>query len=240
VADPVELLRSGLEGGDLRRIVAEMGGDLRLVVLGLLQQFLDVGKGAAVGPEGRVVFVRGHGGEQADARQQREREGDVEPVAKLPAAEAERVLGQGIEREYRMLDLLRRPGIGYEALMSLDAGAYAASDLLQDEADAPLRAEVIEQIEIAAKYAGYIDMQKTEVERAAHYENLKLPPELDYLQVGALSMEVRQKLDKHRPHTLGQASRISGVTPAAISLLLVHLRRARQGGWAADRNEAAA
>jgi len=145
--------------------------------------------------------------------------------AKLPAAEAERVLGQGIEREYRMLDLLRRPGIGYEALMSLDAGAYAAADWLQGEADAPLRAEVIEQIEIAAKYAGYIDMQKTEVERAAHYENLKLPPELDYLQVGALSMEVRQKLARHRPETLGQASRISGVTPAAISLLLVHLKK---------------
>jgi tRNA uridine 5-carboxymethylaminomethyl modification enzyme len=68
-------------------------------------------------------------------------------------------------------------------------------------------------------------MQKTEVERAAHYENLRLPPELDYLQVGALSMEVRQKLARHRPETLGQASRISGVTPAAISLLLVHLKK---------------
>ena len=145
--------------------------------------------------------------------------------AKLPAAEAERVLGQGIEREYRLLDLLRRPGIRYEALMSLDGGAYAAPDWLQDEADAPLRAAAIEQIEIAAKYAGYIDLQKTEVERAAHYENLKLPPELDYLQVGALSMEVRQKLARHRPATLGQASRISGVTPAAISLLLVHLKK---------------
>jgi tRNA uridine 5-carboxymethylaminomethyl modification enzyme len=63
---------------------------------------------------------------------------------------------------------------------------------------------------------------------------------LDYLAIPALSMEVRQKLDKHRPQTLGQASRISGVTPAAISLLLVHLRRARHGGWATDKNEAAA
>ncbi|MEI7784783.1 MAG: tRNA uridine-5-carboxymethylaminomethyl(34) synthesis enzyme MnmG [Betaproteobacteria bacterium] len=144
---------------------------------------------------------------------------------KLPAAEAERVLGQGIEHEYRLLDLLRRPGIGYEALMSLDGGIYAATDWLQDEADAPLRAAVVEQIEIAVKYAGYIDLQKTEVERAAHYENLKLPPELDYQQVSALSMEVRQKLTRHRPETLGQASRISGVTPAAISLLLVHLKK---------------
>jgi len=144
---------------------------------------------------------------------------------KLPAAEAERVLGQGIEREYRMLDLLRRPAISYEALMSLDDGQYANAQLLPADAPPDLRAAVIEQIEISAKYAGYIDLQKTEVERAAHYENLKLPDELDYLQVTALSMEVRQKLARHRPETLGQASRISGVTPAAISLLLVHLKK---------------
>jgi tRNA uridine 5-carboxymethylaminomethyl modification enzyme len=144
---------------------------------------------------------------------------------KLSCAEAERVLGQGIEREYRMLDLLRRPGIGYEALMSLDAGQYANGQLLAADAPPELRAAVIEQIEISAKYAGYIDLQKTEVERAAHYENLKLPDALDYMQVAALSVEVRQKLARHRPQTLGQASRISGVTPAAISLLLVHLKK---------------
>ena len=145
--------------------------------------------------------------------------------AKLPAAEAERVLGQGIEREYRLLDLLKRPGIGYEALMSMDGGVYANTQLLGLDPDPHLRAAVIEQIEISAKYAGYIDLQKTEVERAAHYENLKLPAELDYMQVSALSIEVRQKLARHRPDTLGQASRISGVTPAAISLLLVHLKK---------------
>ncbi len=145
--------------------------------------------------------------------------------AKLPAAEAERVLGQGIEREYRLLDLLKRPGIGYEALMSMDGGVYANAELQGPGADPHWRAAVIEQIEISAKYAGYIDLQKTEVERAAHYENLKLPAELDYMQVSALSIEVRQKLARHRPDTLGQASRISGVTPAAISLLLVHLKK---------------
>jgi tRNA uridine 5-carboxymethylaminomethyl modification enzyme len=90
---------------------------------------------------------------------------------------------------------------------------------------ADMLAAVIEQIEIVAKYAGYIDLQKTEVERAAHYENLKLPAELDYLQVSALSIEARQKLAKHRPETLGLASRISGITPATISLLLVHLKK---------------
>ena len=79
-----------------------------------------------------------------------------------------------------------------------------------------LREPVIEQIEIAAKYSGYIDRQRDEVERAAHYEHMPLPDTLDYMAIPALSIEVRQKLDKHRPETLGQASRISGVTPAAV------------------------
>jgi tRNA uridine 5-carboxymethylaminomethyl modification enzyme len=91
---------------------------------------------------------------------------------------------------------------------------------------------VVEQIEIAAKYSGYIERQKDEVERAASYEHLKLPSDLDYMQVAALSIEVRQKLNKHRPETLGLASRISGVTPAAISLLLVHLKKTKFRGFA--------
>ena len=99
---------------------------------------------------------------------------------------------------------------------------------------------VIEQIEIAVKYAGYIDLQKTEVERASHYENLKLPAELDYLAVPALSIEVRQKLNKHRPETLGQASRVSGVTPAAISLLLIHLKRGKFKGFSNEAQAEAA
>jgi tRNA uridine 5-carboxymethylaminomethyl modification enzyme len=90
---------------------------------------------------------------------------------------------------------------------------------------------VIEQVEIAVKYAGYIDKQKEEVSRAQAYEHLKLPSELDYAQVLALSHEVRQKLNKHRPETLGQASRISGITPAAISLLLIHLKKGRFKGF---------
>ena len=110
--------------------------------------------------------------------------------------------------------------MNYAGLMSLDGGKYVTSDI-SEIADKT----VIEQIEITAKYAGYIDLQKVEVERAAHYENLKLPPELDYLQVAALSFEARQTLAKHRPETLGLASRISGVTPATVSLLLVHLKK---------------
>jgi tRNA uridine 5-carboxymethylaminomethyl modification enzyme len=84
---------------------------------------------------------------------------------------------------------------------------------------------VREQVEIQLKYAGYIDRQAKEVERHDHYENLKLPTGFDYLEIKGLSIEIRQKLNKHRPETLGQASRISGVTPAAISLLLVHLKK---------------
>ena len=83
-------------------------------------------------------------------------------------------------------------------------------------------------MEIGIKYAGYIDRQRTEVERAASYETLELPRDFDYMQVPALSIEVRQKLNRHQPATLGQASRISGVTPAAISLLLIHLRKSRK------------
>jgi tRNA uridine 5-carboxymethylaminomethyl modification enzyme len=102
---------------------------------------------------------------------------------------------------------------------------------LHSELGGALADAVIEQIEIATKYAGYIDKQNDEVERAASYEHLKLPPELDYHQVKALSFEVRQKLSKHRPETLGQASRISGITPAAISLLLIHLKKGRFKGF---------
>jgi tRNA uridine 5-carboxymethylaminomethyl modification enzyme len=95
-----------------------------------------------------------------------------------------------------------------------------------------LGAAVIEQVEISIKYAGDIDKQNDEVERAAHFESMKLPADLDYMQVAALSIEARQKLSKHRPETLGQASRISGITPAAISLLLIHLKRGRFKGFA--------
>jgi len=142
----------------------------------------------------------------------------------VPEEEAVRVLGKAIEHEYKLFDLLRRPGIAYETLMSLDGGKYA-SHIVSRETLTDLYLPVMEQVEIAAKYAGYIERQKEEVQRSAHFEKLRLPDHLDYMQVAALSIEVRQKLQHHRPETLGQASRISGVTPAAISLLLVHLKK---------------
>jgi len=134
-------------------------------------------------------------------------------------AEAERVLGKTIEREYALTDLLRRPNVSYKQLMTLTSLDGRRFD--QPE----LEVAVADQVEIQVKYAGYIDRQAKEVERHEHYENLALPDDIDYMSVRALSMEVRQKLTRHRPETLGQASRIAGVTPAAISLLLVHLKK---------------
>jgi tRNA uridine 5-carboxymethylaminomethyl modification enzyme len=155
----------------------------------------------------------------------------------LAEAEAERVLGKAIEREYALADLLRRPNVTYDSLMTLkgiDGQELAGPGL--DEADDAIK----EQVEIQVKYAGYIDRQAREVERHEYYENLKLPTDIDYLDVKALSIEVRQKLNKHRPETLGQASRISGVTPAAISILLVHLKKGGFKGFAATSDEQAA
>jgi tRNA uridine 5-carboxymethylaminomethyl modification enzyme len=103
-------------------------------------------------------------------------------------------------------------------------------ETLHGELGAELAEQVISQVEISTKYAGYIERQEDEVRRAAAYETLRLPSEFDYSKVTALSFEVRQKLDQQRPATLGQASRISGITPAAISLLLVHLRKGRLRG----------
>ncbi len=160
----------------------------------------------------------------------------------LPPSESERVLGKSIDHEYNLADLLRRPDVSYAGLMTLNDGKYANADLpaavLREsgEADAVVAqdvfvASVVEQVEIAAKYSGYIDRQKDEVERASHYENLRLPSELDYMQVSALSIEARQRLNKYRPETLGQASRLSGITPATISLLLIHLKKGHFKGF---------
>lgn len=153
----------------------------------------------------------------------------------LPAELAEGVLGKPIEREYSLADLLRRPGVRFDGVAALAAAARpeagVSRETLGSELGAELAAAVIEQLEISIKYAGYIDKQVEEVGRAQVYENLPLPPELDYAQVTALSFEVRQKLSRHRPETLGQAARISGVTPAAVSLLLVHLKKKRFKGF---------
>ena len=129
-------------------------------------------------------------------------------------SQVENVLGQAIEREYALTDLLRRPAVTYASLLTLPGAGIPVDD-----------PAVAEQVEISVKYAGYIDRQQDEVARLLAQETLPIPADLDYGQVRGLSNEVRQKLTTQRPETLGQASRISGITPAAVSLLLVHLRR---------------
>ena len=168
----------------------------------------------------------------------------------LPVADAQRWLGKMIEHEYSLADLLRRPGVDFDAVVAMassaqrslgGAGAAVVSrETLAVELGAVLANAVIEQVEIATKYAGYIGKQIEDVERMAHFEHLKLPEALDYDAVPALGFEVRQKLRIHKPETLGQASRVSGVTPAAISLLLVHLKKGRFKGFAGRDADAAA
>ena len=132
----------------------------------------------------------------------------------LPAEDSIRVLGKAIEHEYNLFELLRRPEISYGELLTLPGAGEAQTDPL-----------VIEQLEISAKYQGYIDRQAEEVARSGSYESTVLPADLDYSKVAGLSNEVKQKLALHKPQTIGQASRIQGITPAAISLLLIHLKR---------------
>lgn len=161
----------------------------------------------------------------------------IHPSA-LPAQAAERLLGKAIEREYKLSDLLRRPEVDFDAVAQVAAiakpEAGVSRETLRAELGPELADAVIQQAEISIKYAGYIHKQQEEVERSAHFEGLRLPAELDYSKVTAISFEARQKLDKHRPETLGQASRISGITPATISLLLIHLKKGRFKGFAAN------
>lgn len=126
-----------------------------------------------------------------------------------------RVFGQPLEREYTYFNLLRRPNVGYADLMSLTG---APEDALSDP-------QVVEQVEISSKYQGYIDRQQDEVARAATQENTRLPADFDYTGIPGLSKEVQQKLNLHKPETIGQASRIQGLTPAAIGILLIWLKR---------------
>lgn len=134
---------------------------------------------------------------------------------KLAESEQIRVFGQKLSREANLHDLLRRPNLDYAALMTLE-GAMPSENLA---------AEVVEQVEIQVKYQGYIDRQNEEIDSRRDIETLKLPDGIDYGKVKGLSAEVQQKLNQHKPETVGQASRISGVTPAAVALLMVHLKR---------------
>jgi tRNA uridine 5-carboxymethylaminomethyl modification enzyme len=145
----------------------------------------------------------------------------------LGDGEAERLLGKDIEREYALADLLRRPEVTYRELLTLRTAEGARVGEPVDGAADPA---VAEQVEIQVKYAGYISRQQHEVARHESHETTRIPADLDYSAVRGLSIEVRQKLAAQRPETVGQAARTSGVTPAAISLLLVHLKRRHRSG----------
>lgn len=144
----------------------------------------------------------------------------------LSAQTAQQLLGKTIEREYNLADLLRRPNVTYAQLMQAEAGRFTPDTPLHD--DAVEHAIIAEQVEINIKYAGYIERQKEEIAKHATHETTHIPAGIDYAQVKGLSNEVKGKLTQHRPETIGQAGRISGVTPAAISLLLVHIKRINQ------------
>ena len=136
----------------------------------------------------------------------------------LPLSEQERVLGQPLSKESSLLDMLRRPNVSYTQLMTLPNAQQQV-----------LEADAAEQVEIQAKYQGYIERQNEEINHRQNLEKLKLPANIDYAQVKGLSAEVQQKLNQFRPETVGQASRISGITPAAVALLMVHLKRGFEG-----------
>ena len=206
VSEPYRMFTSRAE---YRLMLREDNADLRLTETGRRLGLVDDARWQAFESK-REAIAR---------EQERLRSTWVNPRM-LPAEDAQRVLGQAMEREYSLADLLKRPDVGYAALMSLPGAAPADGVPLSD----PI---VIEQLEIQAKYAGYIERQKDEVARNETNESLVLPEGLDYKDVPGLSNEVRQKLAAARPRTLGQASRLQGITPAAISILLVHLKRQR-------------
>ncbi len=227
VSEPYRMFTSRAE---FRLQLREDNADLRLTETGRRLGLVDDARWAA--------FNRKREGIERET--QRLKSTWVHPH-KVDAADAVRLLGKALEHEYSLMDLLRRPGVNFDAVAELAQQAQpetpVSRETLTAEWGALLSTAIIEQIEIGAKYAGYIDKQIDEVARAAHFENLPLPADLDYAQVQALSFEVRQTLARQRPATLGLASRLSGVTPAAISLLLVHLKKHRRSSGA-DRVQA--
>jgi tRNA uridine 5-carboxymethylaminomethyl modification enzyme len=188
---------------EYRLSLREDNADLRLT---------DTGRALGVVNEAR--WARFEAKRAAIAREQARLQSTWLRAAALPGEDAQRVLGAPLARDASLMELLRRPEAAYTALMGLPGAGPGVDD-----------PQVTEQVEIQAKYAGYIDRQHEEIERHQRHEDTRLPDDLDYGAVRGLSTEVRQKLTRHRPATLGQAARISGITPAAISLLLVHLKR---------------
>jgi tRNA uridine 5-carboxymethylaminomethyl modification enzyme len=188
-----------------RLLLREDNADLRLTEIGRRLGVVDDRRWQAFETQREAI----------ERESQRLKETWVRP-AQVSEADIERVLQGPLAHESRALDLLRRPEVDYAGLMSLPGVGPGAAD-----------PRVAEQVEIQAKYAGYIERQHADIARQRRHEQQALPPDLDYAEVHGLSQEAREKLNRHRPHTLGQASRVPGVTPATLSLLLVHLKRGR-------------
>ena len=204
VSEPYRMFTSRAE---YRLSLREDNADLRLTEIGRKLGAVDDVRWAAFEKK-REAIVR---------EQERLKSTWVNPRV-VSAAEAQRVLGQPMEREYPLLELLRRPDVTYGALMTLPGAGAGVDDV-----------QVAEQVEVQAKYHGYIERQQEEIERSAQQENTHLPQDIDYAKISGLSIEARQKLAKHQPETLGQAARISGITPATISVLMVYAKRGFSG-----------
>lgn len=187
-----------------RLLLREDNADLRLTEAGRELGLVDDTRWAAFCEKREAI----------EREQQRLRATVLQPTA-VSAADSQRVFGDVLSREYKLYDLLRRPNVTYAALTSLPTVGEPVAD-----------EKVAEQVEIQCKYAGYIDRQQEEIHKQRRNEETRLPDSLDYALVRGLSNEVRQKLQNQRPVTLGQAARIPGITPAAISLLLVYLKKA--------------
>ncbi len=202
VAEPYRMFTSRAE---YRLSLREDNADLRLTEIGRRLGCVDDIRWSA--------FARKR--DAIEAELQRLRSTWVNPRV-LAAAKATALLGAPLERDYSLADLVKRPDVRYAAVV--EATGPGADD-----------PAVAEQVEIQLKYSGYIARQQAEVERQSHQEHQSIPEDLDYAEVRGLSFEARQRLAQHRPETVGHASRIQGITPAAISLLLVHLKRRRAG-----------
>jgi len=202
VSEPYRMFTSRAE---YRLSLREDNADLRLTEQGRALGCVDDARWAA--------FCRKR--DAIEGELQRLRSTWVNPKV-LDADRATALLGAPIEKEYSLADLVRRPELKYRELVE------ALGDGVSDP-------EVAEQVEIQLKYQGYIDRQQAEVERQANQAHQKIPDDMNYDDVAGLSFEARQRLSQHRPQTLGLASRIQGITPAAISLLLIHLKRLRAG-----------
>ena len=200
VTEPYRMFTSRAE---YRLSLREDNADLRLTE-----------KGRELGVVGDLRWQHFAAKRDAIAREQARLRGVWLKPGMIGEGEEQRVLGAPLAHEYNLLELLRRPEVSYAALMALPGTGPALNDV-----------QVTEQIEIQAKYAGYIERQRDEIDKHQRHEDTRLPDGLDYANVRGLSIEARQKLARHRPVTLGHAARLSGITPAAISLLLVHLKR---------------